>query len=95
MAVKETSQTLGSLLTQARKGRGDSLRGAGATLGVSDTMVRQWEADFAKPEWYRASAIADYCGASRARVLHLMGVITQEEAGRLESDAGGYHAAAA
>jgi transcriptional regulator with XRE-family HTH domain len=78
--------TVGQLLAEARERHNHSLRRAAEALSITDRMYKQWEQDFAKPEWYRATIIAEYCGVSRARVLRLLGVLSDEEAAAL----GGY-----
>lgn len=91
MSGQEKHPTVGELIEHARLQHGDSYRRAALALGVTDRMVKQWEANFAVPTWDRATTIAGYCGVSRAEVLRRLGVISDEEAEAL----GGYHAAAA
>lgn len=81
--TKAKPQTIGQLISEARKRHGHSYRRAGIALGVTDRMVKQWEADFAAPDWDRATSIAEYCEVSRARVLRLLGVLSDEEADAL------------
>lgn len=74
--------TIGALLKAARGDR--SMRNVAEELGISDHMYKQWEHDFAAPDWDKATRIAKFTGTSRAQVLVLMGVLTAEEGAYLE-----------
>ena len=93
---KSKPRTVGRIIGNARERNGHSYKAAGNVLGVSDKMVKMWEADFTIPDWDKADAIADYCEVSRAEVYRLLGILTAAEAAHLEElDMGGYLAAAA
>lgn len=74
--------TLGSRIRAVRNGR--SLREAAEELGISVSALRNWEADFGKPDALRAEAIAawltkggDRC--SKTDVLQALGVLEPDE----------------
>ena len=85
-------RTLGELLRHRRGAM--SLRQAARQLGLTDRMYKMWEDDYAHPDVDKADRIADWTGVSRYRVLALMDVLTDDEAGALEEALGGYLLAA-
>lgn len=80
---RNNARTVGELIATARATHEHSYRRAAIALGVTDRMVKQWEANFAMPTWDRADQIADYCGVPRATVLYLLGILSDGEADAL------------